>query len=693
MYAENGIRNRQQVILVSRLMLKTDKCDERIKIIDIIMSIVEIAYLRIFIDYHGLKIIWSWMVEAEDIELKARLLELLEILPIPNRTVLTESKVLSIIERWAHKDSLESQQYLNDVSEDANKEMKVENQETKTVEAKMDANEVKTEPSETKTNEDVKTDDSEAATSKPSEEVCDKAPEAESKQSTDDQPVDASKNDKLSTDLSKLSTKIVIKTKSKTTESEKPVQNQKSANLTIGYLAQKLLTHWKDLKEGYIIPRLKRQKRHDDEAEADRRTKEVEERRAKGLPVLSEKRSIDNKDYTIAGILGNKRRCLKQLTESEKMEKPQFVIGGQSSNPVSNSLLNNSLNNANLQNKLSKEDHRKLFEFTVAQNDYRETLKKYMEDLEIFRTLQFQNFQSMQVMQQPDSQAVAGFNEFQYSNETPNAFTDQYQEKPANSSLYVDTASEAMELAYIEENCKELIPKMDNPILTLCDRVITDQSLSAYAIDNVDYSEVNYSSDNCIESMEKKMFEELYPPTGIFFITKDGKTYFIALNDDSTTEINVKENVTEPLPLSFTKQCPENLLPYSWKYSTFNDQYYYYNKRKQITQWHPPQDCQMDNFDDQHMFDVACDQSQPSSTSSPNSHNFSVDKDKDSDISHEELSELKRKNQRRLQEQFRIKISQFIVKCLNPYLKSSCPKARIVSSSDFKHLARKVSSK
>lgn len=672
-------------------MLKTDKCDERIKIVDIIMSINEIAYLRLFIDYHGLKIIWSWMVEAEDIELKARLLELLEILPIPNKTVLIESKVLSIVERWAQKDSLESQQYFN-INEDNKDSTKVENDIVKveSTESPIKLDEVAEKSKSIAISEEPIQSDS-----KPPDDQVNK----------DESSITKPISEKITTDLSKLSAKIVIKSKSKSTET--PVSNQKGkSNLTIGYLAQKLLSHWKDLKEAYIIPRLKRQKRHDDEAEADRRTKEDEERRARGLPIVTEKRAIDDKDYTIAGILGNKRRCLKRLTDSSI--SPQFFISNSSNQTPSNNNVaaNNSLQTSNV-NKLSKEDHRKLFEYHVAHNDYRETLKKYYEDLEKYRNHLFQN---LQAIQQTDTN-VPGFNEvFQYSNDVTNSYKDQYPqlsnfvstETVNSNNVYSNStytgqstdlvnATETLELAFIENNCAELIPKMQNPLITVCDRLMNEQNLSPYAIDNVDYNDVNYASDNCIESMEKKMFDEVYPPAGIFFITKTGKTYFIALPDDSSSELNVKENVTEPLPLSLTKQLPDDIMPYSWKYSNSNGDYFYYNKQKHIKQWLPPQDCQIDNFDDQRidMLEVSCDQSQPSSTSSPNTNCY-FDKDKDSDISHEELSELKRKNQRRLQEQFRNKISQFIVKCLNPYNKSSCKKARIVTNSDFKYLARKV---
>lgn len=60
-----------------------------------------------FVDYHGLSLIWSWMVDeqrddtAEWMTLKLRILEVLDLLPIPHSTMLKDSKVLQVVQRWA----------------------------------------------------------------------------------------------------------------------------------------------------------------------------------------------------------------------------------------------------------------------------------------------------------------------------------------------------------------------------------------------------------------------------------------------------------------------------------------------------------------------------------------------------------------------------------------------------------------
>ncbi|GIX75835.1 histone-lysine N-methyltransferase SETD2, partial [Caerostris extrusa] len=86
----------------------------------------ETGYLRLFLDYHGLSLLWSWMVDLTDSRLKTQVLAIqedkkswaasiasalldfhrpsswsLSFLPVPNKTMLLESKVYNVVERWA----------------------------------------------------------------------------------------------------------------------------------------------------------------------------------------------------------------------------------------------------------------------------------------------------------------------------------------------------------------------------------------------------------------------------------------------------------------------------------------------------------------------------------------------------------------------------------------------------------------
>lgn len=104
----DGMRNKNHVLELCRLMVRAEKVQHRIAILKILQETTETACLRLFLDYHGLPLYWSWMADigtadySEDTqELKLLMLSVLKCLPITNKTVLKESKILDIVERWA----------------------------------------------------------------------------------------------------------------------------------------------------------------------------------------------------------------------------------------------------------------------------------------------------------------------------------------------------------------------------------------------------------------------------------------------------------------------------------------------------------------------------------------------------------------------------------------------------------------
>uniref|UniRef100_A0A3B0QQA6 [histone H3]-lysine(36) N-trimethyltransferase n=1 Tax=Psoroptes ovis TaxID=83912 RepID=A0A3B0QQA6_PSOOV len=717
--AENGLRNRQQILEVSRLMLRVDKSSQRIQLIDIIMSTTELAFLRLFIDYHGLRIIWGWMIEAETVDLKARLLELLEVLPITNRTIIQDCKVLEVVERWAAVDSPEWQQHLNIDVEEVKNESNDNNDSTN--------NEIDNQSSQTSSSNVVNI----------------------KKELNDDSP-----KPKTKTDLSKLSGKIVIKskTKSDTTTASSTVNQQEKTKVTIGFLAQKLLNSWKDLKEIFRIPRLEREKRRDDEAEADRKTKEEEERRSNGSSYIhnNDKRSFDDSqdddgyNNTISGILGNKRRCIKNLTNRRttlmmRSQQQQFR-NDSNTNPPTFHL--NSVNQNSSSPKLSKEEARKQFVMNLVQDDYAKALNEYNEQMKLYReSIANRTNEIASMMSNPEliqqylaatlqqtsnqmllppfplqnhniinAESVENQLLYQIPPQQPIDYliSDTTQIQPPLQDLsYEQLPYDSYDDANYEEiyELKDLMPKYESPLIqlvgsndnngtnnnqsTLNNKSSYDSQQYTYdnippeAIDNVDFNQIKFEDDNCFESMEKRMFDEIYPQPGIFFITKDSKTYYFPIpNDLSDGAINVKENITEPLPISFTKTLPDQKnLSYDWKSASHNGHYYYYNHRKQIKQWHPPQDNQIDNYyGDINNFNTDIDM---------NLNNISTIGGT-TEMPADEIKRTK-ESSKRTREHFRYKISQFIVKCLNPYMRSSCTKGRIVNSNDFKNLARKVS--
>ncbi|RUS84583.1 hypothetical protein EGW08_007678, partial [Elysia chlorotica] len=104
----DGMRNKNHVLELCRLMVRAEKVQHRIAILKIMQDTTESACLRLFLDYHGLPLFWSWMADigsadySDDTqELKLLMLSVLKCLPITNKTVLKESKILDVVQRWA----------------------------------------------------------------------------------------------------------------------------------------------------------------------------------------------------------------------------------------------------------------------------------------------------------------------------------------------------------------------------------------------------------------------------------------------------------------------------------------------------------------------------------------------------------------------------------------------------------------
>lgn len=100
-----GLRNRDQTLTLSRLMIRAEESDSRLSLLRVLQQTKEQACLRLFLDYHGLSLIWSWMADLgvgdDSIELKTQILQTLQILPISNKTILMDSRVMGVVQRWA----------------------------------------------------------------------------------------------------------------------------------------------------------------------------------------------------------------------------------------------------------------------------------------------------------------------------------------------------------------------------------------------------------------------------------------------------------------------------------------------------------------------------------------------------------------------------------------------------------------
>lgn len=112
-------------------MVRSREVQHRTRLLKVIQS-GEQPCRRLFLDYHGLRLMWSYMMDLgtntneETQQFRIEVLKTLATLPIPNRTMLIDSKVLDIVEKWSkqlyHPDSGESpeddQSKLKSINED-----------------------------------------------------------------------------------------------------------------------------------------------------------------------------------------------------------------------------------------------------------------------------------------------------------------------------------------------------------------------------------------------------------------------------------------------------------------------------------------------------------------------------------------------------------------------------------------------
>ena len=513
--------------------------------------------------------------------------------------------------------------------------------------------------------------------------------------------------------------------------------------------ANKLLNLWKDLKETFRIPRLERQKRHEDEEEADRRTKEVEERRAKGLPEIYDLKR-DDKD-TIASILG-KRKMMKKQFDGKDMFKKMNSFGN---------LNDNSLGTPT---KLTREEHRKMFEREVAQKDYEEALKKYHKDLACYHAMYGSYYQNIY----PNYMSGYTYNNYYQENAQP----DYFNNTNLMSNLYPTSYDANCQLSnaetedQTEENIYEESIQFSNNESTL---IVLTEADPEYADKEspleVDHQDFKFYADY-LPNKDESIFDQVYPPPGIFYITPEGRTLFVPVPVDRTDEsVDLKtfENVHLP---HFSKNVSQEL-PSDWReHRDKSGNVYYYNKDTFESQWIFPKEepiispkqssnptpiilanvndeakfsenssnesnNEMDslsptlNLEEDNKLDeaevdsvihetsltnhcIAKEENESQKSSQPNSPSntsFEIDPRKrkhlqnssrytttaPADTSSSSIRKQTPCSTRKVLEHFRVKMSQYVVHCLNPYRRNDCKQGRILNNDDFKYLARKVS--
>lgn len=106
---KSGLKNRAHTIRLARLIVRAKNTDARSRLLQILIS-GEFPCRRLFLDYNGLRLLHSWMCDISikssipDIYLCIELMSALDLLPITNKTVLRDAKILERVEKWKNID-------------------------------------------------------------------------------------------------------------------------------------------------------------------------------------------------------------------------------------------------------------------------------------------------------------------------------------------------------------------------------------------------------------------------------------------------------------------------------------------------------------------------------------------------------------------------------------------------------------
>uniref|UniRef100_A0A8D8VCU2 Ubiquitin carboxyl-terminal hydrolase 34 n=1 Tax=Cacopsylla melanoneura TaxID=428564 RepID=A0A8D8VCU2_9HEMI len=103
---KRGIHNKMDTLAVLRCLVLTETSSTRYKVLQLVRSAAS-PCRRLLIDYHILKVLYSWMIRNEPmthdetVKHRMEILETLSMLPIPDKTKLKDSNVLQVVTEWS----------------------------------------------------------------------------------------------------------------------------------------------------------------------------------------------------------------------------------------------------------------------------------------------------------------------------------------------------------------------------------------------------------------------------------------------------------------------------------------------------------------------------------------------------------------------------------------------------------------
>ncbi|NXO48242.1 SETD2 methyltransferase, partial [Aramus guarauna] len=407
-----GLSDKNQVLSLSRLMVRIETLEQKLTCLKLIQNTHSQSCLKSFLECHGLSLLWIWMTElgdgrgstANNLKLQLEIMKTLELLPIPTKNMLEESKVLPIIQRWAQTKTAvpqlsEGDGYSSENTSRAHTPLNTPDLSTKQSaegdtdtpkklvfrrlkiisensmdsaisdttselegkEGKEDLDQLEGAPmevSEEQQQQEIKaTVDAPVESSKPQAAELEAEPEAEVKESNS----------------AKLEEPIMMETPSQDEEEGvSDVESERSQEQTdkivdVSDLATRLLDSWKELKEVYRIPK-KSQAEKENSADRGRETAgHRDQTPTPKNPILSRERDPERQSQS-----KEKKRRRDSLSppssayeRGTKRPEDRQVVWQQYDTPAS------SKKKVRLKdrNKLSTEERRKLFEQEVAQRE------------------------------------------------------------------------------------------------------------------------------------------------------------------------------------------------------------------------------------------------------------------------------------------------------------------------------------
>lgn len=292
------LRRREHVLQLSRFMLHADTPKCREILLEILKQTTELACLRSFLDFHGLKLLWSLAVDPnfDSAKDKLEILEILEKLPILHKTGVRESRIIETLEKWRK----EGQLYLEDKGKSTQTEVEVEVSKEQSTEEKIERDQEKEESVVDSTsgepNEDTK-DEKDVNETVETEKLENENLESEklekermenekienenykkedSKENCNSEDMNDHKDDPREKEQTRDSEELKDKSCSKEDEDLEKTEEKVKLWRKVTEICEKLLNAWNDLNEEFKIPKRTRKKSEEAESYSFSRSKPPE---------------------------------------------------------------------------------------------------------------------------------------------------------------------------------------------------------------------------------------------------------------------------------------------------------------------------------------------------------------------------------------------------------------------------------